>query len=279
METLTSTIIYSSKEAELFEGPIFDPTNKLLYFVSILDGLVYCYSPISNEILSIKLDSPTSNVYLTESKKVVIIASKNGFFEANFNCLETSFKFQIDIADNVRYNDGIQDPIGRLIIGTMGYPDVEKGLGKVYSYHNGNCKIIIDHTTISNGLAFSHDNRFMYFIDTPTKQIAKYKYDIETGSVNFVSNVVEFTEKGSPDGMAIDKNGMLWVAEWGGSCVSQWNPNTGKKINEIKLPHSNVTSCCFDENENLFITAANDPSDNELRGSALYYLNLNKSNQ
>ncbi|WP_411894852.1 SMP-30/gluconolactonase/LRE family protein [Winogradskyella sp. A2] len=274
---MASTIIYHSQEAELFEGPIFDPQNKLLYFVSILDGLVFCYSPISKEILSIKLDSPVSNVYLSNEKKIVIVASKNGFFEVNFNNLKSTFKFQIDIDDNVRYNDGIQDSMGRYIIGTMGYPEVENNIGKVYSYYKNKYKVLIENTTISNGLAFSTDKKFMYFIDTPTKRIAKYAYDIKTGDATFISDVVEFTEEGSPDGMTIDKNGMLWVAEWGGSCITQWDPNSGRKINEIKLPHTNVTSCCFDDNRNLYVTTANNGLEPNNCGSALYYIELNKS--
>lgn len=273
---MSLSLIYYSQEAELFEGPIFDTNNNLLYFVSILDGLVYCYSPNTKEILSIKLDSPTSNVYLTDDIKKVVVASKDGFYKVNFKTLSTEFKFQIDVPEGVRYNDGIQDPKGRFIIGTMGYPEVKDNAGNVYSFEKNKSKVIIENTTISNGLAFSLDNKHLYFIDTPTKQIAKYNYDIDTGEVDFITNVVEFTGKGSPDGMCIDINGMLWVAEWGGSCVSNWNPNTGEKIREIKLPYTNVTSCCFDNDKNLYVTTAKDELSPKPTGSGLFYIELNK---
>ncbi len=272
---MTKNLIYFSQSAELFEGPIFDSKHQLLYFVSILDGLVYCYNSNTKEILSIKLDSPTSNVYVV-SNKVVLVASKDGFYEIDFNNLKSSFKFQINIADNVRYNDGIEDAAGRYIIGTMGYPEVINGIGNVYSYHKGKSKTIIENTTISNGLAFTEDNKTLYFIDTPTKQVAKYNYDIETGNVAFVDYVIQFNGDGSPDGMCIDKKGMLWIAEWGGACVSQWNPLTGKKINEITLPYTNVTSCCFDDKSNLYITTAkNDEESNYNNGSGLFYVEIN----
>ena len=93
--------------SELLEGPIFDKSNDLLYFVSILDSLVYCYNPKTKEILSVKLDSPTSNVYLIDRKKV-LVASKNGFYEVDFNTLSKQFAFQIDIDPSTRYNDGIE---------------------------------------------------------------------------------------------------------------------------------------------------------------------------
>jgi sugar lactone lactonase YvrE len=55
---------------------------------------------------------------------------------------------------------------------------------------------------------------------------------------------------------------MLWVAHWGGSGVSRFNPNTGEKLAFIKIPATFVTSCIFGgENlDELYITtAARDP--------------------
>ncbi|MBT8393685.1 MAG: SMP-30/gluconolactonase/LRE family protein, partial [Bacteroidia bacterium] len=166
---------------------------------------------------------------------------------------------------------------GRFIVGTMGYPNVIEKIGNVYSYYDGEYKTIIDKTTISNGLAFSLDNMFLYFIDTPTRKVARYFYDLESGNVKFDSYIIEFEGQGSPDGMCIDKNGMLWIAEWGGGCISKWNPLTGKKMQEIKLPCINVTSCCFDNNSNLYVTTAKDDTEEDFFGGGLYYLDLTKT--
>lgn len=266
-----SIVFYSN--SELLEGPVFDLENNLLYFVSILDCLVYCYNPLTKEILSIKLDTPVSCIYF-KTKKIVLVSSKSGFFEINFNTLQKRFVFQIDINDNVRYNDGILDDKGRIIVGTMGYPTVKDYIGNVYSYDKGKTKIIIKNTTISNGLAFSADNKFLYFIDTPTKKVAKFNYNLDTGDLDFVANVIEFKGTSSPDGMCINKEGMLWIAEWGGGCISKWNPENGEKLAEIKLPCNNVTSCCFDDKGNLYITTAKDSLIENLAAGALYYVEL-----
>lgn len=262
------------QNSELLEGPVFDHKENLLYFVSILDYLVFCYNPSTKEILSVKLDSPVSCIYLLDKKKIMV-ASKNGFFEVDFNTLQKQFSFQIDIENSVRYNDGIADSQGRFIIGTMGYPEVKNGVGKVFSYSENKSKIIIENTTISNGLAFSQDGNSLYFIDTPTKKVAKYAYDNESGDVLFESYVIEFNEEGSPDGMFMDNDGMLWIAEWGGGCVSRWNPSNGKKIGEQKLPCPNVTSCCLDNHLNLYITTAKSSNKNDLYGGGLFYVELN----
>lgn len=271
---MTPSLVFHSN-SKLLEGPVFDKDNNLLYFVSILDGLVYCYNPKTRAILSVKLDSPVGCVFILEKKRIVV-ASKTGFFKIDFNTLQQEFVFQIEIDNLVRYNDGIKDPNGRLIVGTMGYPEVLKNKGNVYSYHKGESKVIIENTTISNGLAFSQDNKFLYFIDTPTKKVAKYFYNLESGDVEFDSYVIEFKDEGSPDGMCIDNNGLLWIAEWGGACVSQWNPLDGQLIKKVKLPCINVTSCCFDQYSNLYVTTAKSDSTEDFYGGGLYYFELNK---
>jgi len=52
------------------------------------------------------IDSPASCVYLLSYKKV-LASSKDGFFKVDFKTLKTSFAFQLEIENNVRYNDGI----------------------------------------------------------------------------------------------------------------------------------------------------------------------------
>jgi sugar lactone lactonase YvrE len=63
---------------------------------------------------------------------------------------------------------------------------------------------------------------------------------------------------GSPDGMAIDEEGMLWIAHYGGSGVYRWNPQNGEFLEKIEVPAPHVTSCAFvGENLNkLMITTA-----------------------
>lgn len=271
---MTASLVFHSG-SELLEGPVFDSENKHLYFVSILDHLVYFLNPGTNEILSIKLDSPVGCVFLLGEKQV-IAASKNGFFEIDFRTLQKRFLFQIDIEQSVRYNDGIKDSVGRYIVGTMGFPEVKDHVGKVFSYRDGTYKTIIENTTISNGLAFTQDDKYLYFIDTPTKKVAKYHYDLKTGDVVFDSFVIEFKGLGSPDGMCIDSGGKLWIAEWGGACVSQWDPTNGNKINELQLPCDNVTSCCFDNHSNLYVTTAKSESEDDFYGGGLFYIELSK---
>lgn len=60
--------------------------------------------------------------------------------------------------------------------------------------------------------------------------------------------------------MCVDEEGMLWIAHWGGSKVTRWNPRSGMMLDEITLPVSNVTSCAFGGRQlnDLYITTARD---------------------
>ncbi len=268
------TLIFYN-DSKLLEGPVYDTTNNFLYFVSILDGMVYCLDIATKEIISVKLDSPVGCVFIRDKKKV-LAASKNGFYEIDFRTRTSHFAFQLKISDLVRYNDGTKDPKGRYIVGTMGYPEIQDHVGKVFSYFKGNYKVIIENTTISNGLVFSKDGTTLYFIDTPTKKVAKYNYDTADGNATFDSYIIQFNGNGSPDGMCMDQDGMLWIAEWGGGQVSKWNPNNGEMISRIKLPCPNVSSCCLDDLGNLFVTTAKSDSPDDIFGGGLFYVNLNK---
>ena len=61
-----------------------------------------------------------------------------------------------------------------------------------------------------------------------------------------------------PDGMAIDEEGMLWIANWGGFTVNRWNPADGQLLEKIELPVPNVTGCAFggETLNQLFIATA-----------------------
>lgn len=99
----------------------------------------------------------------------------------------------------------------------------------------------------------------MYYIDTPTGEVVTFSYDKASGDITYKQTAVKIpSEMGSPDGMTIDQEGMIWVAHWGGSCVTRWDPHVGKQLDEVVVPAKNVTSCIFggEDLDELYITTA-----------------------
>lgn len=264
--------------SSLLEGPIWDTANKLVYCVSIEQGLIYQINPNSGEVQTFVTRGSVGCVALT-SEGNLMSAEKNGIFLTNPNTGKKTYITQFESDVNLRYNDGRFDPVGRFLVGTKSEKDyfVEKTVvkGKLFSYHNGFDKILLDNLLISNGIGFSHNGEKMYFIDTPTKKVAQYKYDLSTGDISFEKYIIEIDGEGWPDGMCVDLEGNIWVAEWEGGRVRKWDVNTGKVLDEVTLPCSRVTSCCLGgENlDELFITTAK--SEKDILGGALFRKKLN----
>lgn len=114
----------------------------------------------------------------------------------------------------------------------------------------------------------------MYFIDTPTKKVAQYKYDLLSGDILFEKYIINIDGNGWPDGMCVDLDGNIWVAEWEGSRIRKWDINTGNVLNEILLPCPRVTSCCLggEKLNELYITTAK--SDGNILGGGLFRIKL-----
>jgi sugar lactone lactonase YvrE len=158
-----------------------------------------------------------------------------------------------------RFNDGKCDPAGRFLAGTM--DDAEKeASGSLYSYSpDGTLKTLLSNVRISNGLTWSPDFKTFYYIDTPTRQVTAFDYNLTTGDVASPHPaVIVPPELGWPDGMTADSEGMLWVAMWGGASLTRWNPSTGQLLEAIPIPALNVTSCAFGGQglTDLYVTSA-----------------------
>lgn len=259
--------------SSLLEGPIWDSKNKLIYCVSIEQGLIYQIDLYTGNVQSYITQGNVGCVALNSDGNL-ISAEKEGIFIINPKTKEKTYLTQFETDTELRYNDGRLDPIGRFIVGTKSEKDFfqEKEIikGKLFSYYNGVCKVLLDDLLISNGIGFSHDGQKMYFIDTPTKKVAQYNYNLSTGDISFEKYIIEIDGIGWPDGMCVDLDGNIWVAEWEGSRVRKWNPATGEELDEINLPCPRVTSCCLggENMDELFITTAK--SENNIFGGALF---------
>lgn len=160
---------------------------------------------------------------------------------------------------DVRFNDGKVDPIGRFVAGTISRSRSQKAALYSLSADGSKCKKIHGPVTNSNGLAWSRDGHSFFYIDTPTRQIQRFDYDLNTGELSNGRVVIEIAEEdGKPDGMCIDSEDCLWVGHFRGGQIARYNPANGEKMLKVPLPASNVTSCCFggEHFDRLYITTA-----------------------
>ncbi|HVX49230.1 MAG TPA: SMP-30/gluconolactonase/LRE family protein [Chitinophagaceae bacterium] len=243
----------------LGEGPVWDAANNCLYWVNILPGDIHRLCLTNSAHTIVNVGQMVGAVALRKNGGLVA-AMQHGLYFVDFDnkTLQPITAPEAGIPTN-RFNDGKCDAAGRFWAGTMPFNEKEPA-GSLYMLDkNLSVTKKIEGVTISNGMAWNSDNTVMYFIDTPTRYIVAYDFDLATGSISNKRIAVDVHhEKGYPDGMTIDCDGMLWVAYYGGWQVIQYNPRTGAALQKIDFPVANITCCTFggDGLNNLFVTTA-----------------------
>lgn len=253
----------------LAEGPLWHKERNSCFWVDIERGILYEYGWDNRELNTWSFDYRVTLVIQANNNEVILALDRS---IARFDLETEKLEWLVDVEHqlpNNRCNDGACDSQGRIWVGTMAL-DIQQGAASLYCIENDRSVVKkISDITISNGLAWSADDRTFYYIDTPTKMVQAYHYDSESGEIGFDRTAIEIPEEmGSPDGMAIDSEGMLWIAHYGGFGVCRWNPETGKLMEKIEVPVPNVTSCAFvGENlDKLLVTTASENlSEEELR--------------
>ena len=260
-------------QSTLGEGPLWDPQRNAFWWIDIIDKKLHLFDPATQNNRTWQLNQMPGTV-VTRQAGGLVLALENGF--ALFDPDTEEIKFLGDPESKLpenRFNDGKCDPQGRFWAGTMRTENhMEQFTGSLYSLEQQG-EIITrlgSQIGVSNGIAWSADSRFMYFIDSPTRQIFKFDYEPITGEIGNRQIVFEAPEGlGFPDGMAIDSDDHLWVAFWGGGCVAKIDPSNGSIHERVLVPVTAPTACAFGgPNMNqLLITTASLGLDQEAKSS------------
>ncbi len=258
--------------ADLGEGPFWDNKDQHLYWVNINAGEVHRSDPERGTDTVITAGQKIGAAVL-DSAGDLIAAGETGFLKIPGDGSKPAVLAAPE-ADNPdsRFNDGKCDPAGRFWAGTMSLSRTT-GTAALYCLdEKGAITRRVEGVTVSNGLAWDLNRSLMFYIDTPTKCVVAFAYELESGDISSPRIVFSTPANlGSPDGMTIDDEGMLWIAFYRGACVARWNPETGKMLEQVKIPAPHVTSCCFGgkDHATLFVTTARQGMDPMDSGSIL----------
>jgi sugar lactone lactonase YvrE len=237
--------VLADARATLGEGPVWDDGQQRLLWVDIIPGLIHRLDPATGGDEVFRAGKPVGAVALRREGGLVV-AVEDGFalLDQGWQRLD-----QVAVVDHAgvraRFNDGKCDPAGRFLAGTMAY-DKAPGAGSLYRLDpDGSVTRLLGGVTISNGLAWAGDGATVYYIDSPAQRIDAFDYDRGTGRLANRRCLVEIPEEaGLPDGMAIDEDGCLWVALYGGSAVRRYTA-AGKLDATLTFPATNITCPVF----------------------------------
>lgn len=243
----------------LAEGPYWHVRKKSYFWVDIEKGTLYQYSKGDFKPKTWQFEHRLSLVVEGEGDEVILgLDRKIARFDLVTHSLEWIVEVESDLILN-RFNDGKCDAKGRLWAGTLS-TKFTHGSGSLYLIEAADsASQKIPNLSISNGIAWTQDQQTMYFIDSPTRSVRAYDFDLTLGELGSNRVVIQVPpELGTPDGMTIDQDGNLWIGHYGGFGVYCWDPKTGKLLTKIEIPAPQVTSCAFggEHLDELLITTA-----------------------
>jgi sugar lactone lactonase YvrE len=188
-----------------------------------------------------------------------VAALRAGFAFVNFDTGEICPLPSPALSESdIRYNDGRCDRLGRFWVGTL-HEERRAGSAALYRLDpDGRCTEMIGGITVSNGIAWSPDNRTMYFADSWAQTIFRFNFDLDSGTLHNQRIFAKLTEgSGVPDGATVDAEGFLWSANFDGACITRYAPD-GSVDRVIRMPVPRPTSCAFggDDLSILYVTSA-----------------------
>lgn len=265
MNQLLATCVVQGKN-QLGEGPVWDDQLGELFWVDIEGCTLHRYRPSDEKQSRYTFEQKIGSAVPAEDGSW-IVSLADGFYRLDLESGRTSLLAHTeDGAKGNRLNDGKCDRSGRFWAGTMS-AKWEKDANLYTLEQGGRLTKRLSGVVCSNGLAWNADNTIMYYIDSAERIVYAFDYDEHTGDITNRRPVIVYPdeEKGGPDGMCIDVEGMLWIGHWGGWQVSRWNPQTSEKLLAVDIPVRNVTSCAFggDQLDELYITTTVIGNDNE----------------
>lgn len=231
--------------ALLGEGPIWSPRDDCLYWVDILTPSVHTFSPTEGKNESVKLGTMVS-VALPRASGGLLLATPTGLksFDPVNNQLTMFCHPEAGRPAN-RYNDGKCDRRGRLWIGSIDMATAANRGSLFRVDSDASWKKMDTGFTVANGMAWSPDDKSMYFVDSTRRTVYVYDFDIRSGELaNRRALITLEPSDGVPDGITVDDKGCIWVAVWDAWRVSQYSPE-GREMLRIRMPVPRPTSVCF----------------------------------
>lgn len=250
------------------EGPIWDDAAGCVRWVDMLAGDVLSLAAAGGQVERLHIGDVAAAIRARRGGGLVV-AVERGFALVDAGGVVTTLP-EVWRDRTVRMNDGACDPQGRFYCGSMAY-DEAPGRGSLYRLHpDGRVATVLGGVTISNGLAWRADGATALYVDSPTQRLDELDFDAATGTFSERRTAITIPpEDGTPDGIALDRDGGVWVALWGGGAVHRYGAD-GVLDEVVTLPARDVSACALDPDGHLFITTSAQVDGDNAAAGALF---------
>lgn len=232
--------LYESKD-RLGEGPIWNELENKLYWCDNLRPCIHRYDPATGEVKTWPMPEEVGSIIFRKKDGKIVAGMKSGFAFIDLDTGKIDHIVNAEPDTDNCLNDGKCDRRGRYWCGTINR-DLKTNNAALYRLDPDlTCHKMDSGVIASNGIAFSPDDKTMYFSDSRSAVVWAYDLDIDSGEIR---NKRVFIENTKVDGATVDTEGNYWCAhvhEWH---VGQHDPK-GRLIRRIKMPVRQPTMCTF----------------------------------
>ncbi|NEN04749.1 SMP-30/gluconolactonase/LRE family protein [Diaminobutyricibacter tongyongensis] len=249
--------------ATLGESAVWHSRAQQLYWLDLAVPTIFRFDSATGETIArpVSGQSPLGGLALSvDDDKLVLVKREGAVLYDPGTGDETNIAHPLRGRQGLAYNDAGVDRAGRLWVGTLDEAETEPHAEVFVVHADGSWTSAVKSLVICNGPAFSLDGSVMYLSDTVERVVRAYDVHGD-GRVAGSRIFAHFTDDdGLPDGLAVDADGALWVAHWGGGRVSRWSDG-GQRVDDVEIPTANVTSVAFGGSDlsRLYVTTAKDP--------------------
>jgi len=237
------------------ENPLWHPREQKLYWTDIESGRLFRYDPHSGFHEQIYLGRPVGGFTFEEDGGLLLFMDRGTIAHWRDGVLKERLA-EIPAERNSRFNDVIATSSGTVFCGTMSSAQ-EKG--RLYRLDtDGTLRVVLDGIGISNGMAFSRDQKTFFYTDSLAGEIYGFDYHKIICAITNQRVFARFDKaEGLPDGCTIDSEDHLWSALWDGGCVVCHGLD-GSVLRKLCVPARQTSSLVFGGSDlsHLYVTTA-----------------------
>jgi sugar lactone lactonase YvrE len=250
----------------LGEGILLNPATGRVHWVDISAGVAIegvLANDTITEVNRTRVDTTVGALALAEDGGLLVAASRGLASIAPDGTVSLGPDL-IGARSGARLNDGAVDPQGRFLVGTLTDASRSNDEMLLRVSPTGEVETLRAGLSLSNGIGWSPDGGTVYHVDTFTKTVSTHAYDTDSWDA---WRVIPCDFAGFPDGLIVDTDGHLWIAQWGAGVVQRFD-SSGALIETIEVPTPQVTCLAFIADGLIAITTSTkDTADDPLAGA------------
>ena len=206
------------------EAPVFD-ADGMLYVADIPFGRVFRIDPQGRWSLVAEYDGEPNGMKFLDAHTLVVADYRNGLMRIDVRSGQVTPLLERRNSERFKGpNDLCFDRGGNLYFTDQGQTGLHDPTGRVFRLRrNGQLDLLLDAVPSPNGLVLSADERVLFVAVTRANQVWRVPLQAD-GSVSKVSAFFTSYGPSGPDGLAMDEQGRLVVANPGLGLAWVLNP-------------------------------------------------------